>query len=241
MRYNNYLQFTNGSRNNFNNLLPPGSIGPYVPTADFETGLFSIFTAGNFGSDIAFWVDDDISVAGANANGGLGEAYLKFVNVGRFLKLPEYAMNLRVGQMELDIPFTQSKSIWISPYDIYAQANVGVVNPAFNQQFVNNSYTLAGFRPGHRVQRRTPHRRLQLLSCLHQPEHQRRWDRTRTRAVPTFRRRRAAITVAWASRRTPTSKTSTPALITASILRRTRKAATRFKLRDRAARAITPT
>ena len=132
LRYNNYLQFTSGSRNNFNNLTPPGTINPYVPTADFETGLFSIFTAGNFGGDIAFWVDDDISVSGANANGGLGEAYLKFVNVGRFLKLPEYAMNLRVGQMELDIPFTQSKSIWISPYDIYSQANAGVVNPAFN-------------------------------------------------------------------------------------------------------------
>ena len=148
LRYNNYLQFTSGSRNNFNNLLPPGSIGPYVPTADFETGLFSIFTAGNFGSDIAFWVDDDISVSGANANGGLGEAYLKFVNVGRFLKLPDYALNLRVGQVELDIPFTQSKSIWVSPYDIYTQANVGVVNPAFNQQFVNNSFTFAGSGQG---------------------------------------------------------------------------------------------
>ncbi|HEY4933880.1 MAG TPA: hypothetical protein VII23_20130 [Terriglobales bacterium] len=148
LRYNNYMQFTSGSRNNFNNLLPPGSIGPFVPTADFQTGLFSIFTAGNFGSDIAFWVDDDISVSGANANGGLGEAYLKFVNVGRFLKLPENVLNLRVGQMELDIPFTQSKSIWVSPYDIYTQANVGVVNPAFNQQFVNNSYTLAGAGQG---------------------------------------------------------------------------------------------
>jgi hypothetical protein len=148
LRYNNYMQFTSGSRNNFNTLLPPGSIGPFVPTADFETGLFSIFTAGNFGGGIAFWVDDDISVSGANANGGLGEAYLKFVNVGRFMKLPENALNLRVGQMELDLPFTQSKSIWISPYDIYSQANVGVVNPAFNQQFVNNSYTLAGAGQG---------------------------------------------------------------------------------------------
>ena len=126
-----------------------GTIGPYVPATDFETGLFSIFTAGNFGSDIAFWVDDDISVSGANANGGLGEAYLKFVNIGRFLKLPDYALNLRVGQVELEIPFTQSKSIWVSPYDIYTQANIGVVNPAFNQQFVNNSFTFAGSGQGH--------------------------------------------------------------------------------------------
>jgi len=155
LRYNNYLQFTGGSRNNFNALAPPGSVPTtpgvlptFVPLADFQTGLFSIFTAGNFGSDIAFWVDDDISVSGANANGGLGEAYLKFVNVGRLMKLPEHALNLRVGQVELDIPFTQSKSIWVSPYDIYSQANVGVVNPAFNQQFVNNAFTFAGSGQG---------------------------------------------------------------------------------------------
>ena len=30
--------------------------------------------------------------------------------------------------MELELPFTQSKSIWISPYDIYTQANIGAVN-----------------------------------------------------------------------------------------------------------------
>src|ERR1035441_3689884 len=148
LRYNNYFQYTGTSSSKFNQLLPPGTVPPFIPTTDFQTGFFSIFTAGNFGSDIAFWVDDDISVSGANANGGLGEAYLKFVNVGRFMKLPENALNLRVGQMELDLPFTQSKSIWISPYDIYSQANVGVVNPAFNQQFVNNSYTLAGAGQG---------------------------------------------------------------------------------------------
>ena len=98
LRYNNYLQFTGSNRNRYNNLLPPGTIGSFVPTADFQTGFFSIFTAGNFGSDIAFWVDDDISVSGANGNGGLGEAYLKFVNIGRLMKLPDYALNFRVGQ-----------------------------------------------------------------------------------------------------------------------------------------------
>jgi hypothetical protein len=148
LRYNNYFQYTSGTRNNFNNLAPPGSIGPYIPATDFETGFFSIFTAGNFGSDIAFWVDDDISVAGANANGGLGQAYLKFVNLGRLLKMPDHALNLRVGQVELEIPFTQALSIWASPYDIYTQANIGVVNPAFNQQFVNNAYTFAGSGKG---------------------------------------------------------------------------------------------
>jgi hypothetical protein len=146
LRYNQYFQYTSGSRNNLN---IPGNIGPYIPATDFETGFFSIFTAGNFGSDIAFWVDDDISVSGANANGGLGEAYLKFVNLGRLIpKLPPHVLNVRVGQVELEIPFTQAKSIWISPYDIYSQANIGVVNPAFNQQFVNNAFAFAGSGKG---------------------------------------------------------------------------------------------
>jgi hypothetical protein len=148
LRYNNFFQYTSSNRNQYSALLPAGTVAPYIPATDFQTGFFSIFTAGNFGSDIAFWVDDDISVSGANANGGLGEAYLKFVNIGRFLKLPDHALNLRVGQMELDIPFTQSKSIWVSPYDIYTQANVGVVNPAFNQQFVSNAFTFAGSGKG---------------------------------------------------------------------------------------------
>ena len=153
LRYNNYLHFT-GNRNNFNSLVPPGTVpvpsapNAFVPLADFETGLFSIFTAGNFGSDIAFWVDDDFSVSGANANGGLGEAYLKFVNISRLMKLPEHSLNLRIGQMELDIPFTQSKSIWVSPYDIYTQANIGNVNPAFSQQYINNNFSLAGSGQG---------------------------------------------------------------------------------------------
>jgi hypothetical protein len=147
LRYNNFLQFT-GNRNAFNSTTPSGTIAPFVPTADFETGLFSIFTAGNFGSDIAFWVDDDFSVSGANANGGLGEAYLKFVNISRLMKMPQHSLNLRIGQMELDIPFTQSKSIWVSPYDIYTQSNIGNVNPAFSQQFINNNFALAGSGQG---------------------------------------------------------------------------------------------
>jgi len=129
-------------------LAPAGTIAPYIPATDFQSGFFSIFTAGNFGSDMAFWVDDDLSVSGANGNGSLGQAYLKFVNIGRLFKMPENSLSFRVGQIELEIPFTQALSIWISPYDIYTQANVGVVNPAFNQQFINNAYTFAGSGKG---------------------------------------------------------------------------------------------
>jgi hypothetical protein len=148
LRYNQYFQYTGTSSSKFNQLLPPGTVTPFTPTTDFQAGFFSIFTAGNFGSDMAFWVDDDISVSGANANGALGEAYLKFVNVGRLMKLPPYFLSLRVGQIELDIPFTQAKSIWISPYDIYTQSNVGATNPAFPQQFVNNAFAFAGSGKG---------------------------------------------------------------------------------------------
>ena len=144
LRMNNYFQYTGTSSGKFASLTPAGTLPPFVPTTDFETGLFSIFTAGNFGSDIAFWVDDDISVAGANGSGGLGDGYLKFVNIGRLVKLPKNMLNLRVGQFELELPFTQARSIWISPYDIYSQANIGAMNSLIPlQQFVNNQFTMA--------------------------------------------------------------------------------------------------
>jgi hypothetical protein len=142
-RYTNYFQYTGSSSSNFAALTPPGSLPPIVPTTDFETGVFSLYTAGNFGSDIAFWVNDDLSVSAANSNGGLGDAYLKFVNISRFLKLPRNSLNLRAGQFELELPFTQARSIWTSPYDIYLQSNFGAVNSLFPQQFINNRYVLA--------------------------------------------------------------------------------------------------
>ena len=141
VRYNQYFQYTGSSKDNFNVVTPVGTLPAFVPSTDFEKGYFSIFCAGNFGSGIAFWVDDDISVSGANANGSLGEAYLKFVNIGSLFKLPQYALNLRVGQMELELPFTQAKSIWISPYDVYSQTAMNTMLPP--QQFVNNQFALA--------------------------------------------------------------------------------------------------
>lgn len=150
LRFNQFFQVTSSNRNNFNAQLAPGTVGPFIPQTDFQPGFFSIFTAGNFGSDIAFWVDDDISVSGANANGGLGDAYLRFVNVSRFLKMPTDSLTLKVGQFELDLPFTQARAYDISPYDIYTQANIGAVNPAYPQQNVNNGFTLAG--PGRGVE-----------------------------------------------------------------------------------------
>jgi hypothetical protein len=155
LRYNQFFQVTSPSANNYNSqvpLGPPGSVlGPNVPRTDFAPGFFSIFMAGNFGSGIAFWVDDDISVAGANANGGLGDGYLKFVNLGHVFKLPTDSFSLRVGQFELDLPFTGARSINLSPYDIYSEANVGVMNGLVSptiQQNVNNTFGMGGAAHG---------------------------------------------------------------------------------------------
>jgi hypothetical protein len=152
LRFNQFFQHTSGNANNYyagqNSGATPGTVlPPTIPTTDFEPGYFSIFTAGNFGSDIAFWVDDDLSVAGANANGSLGDAYLRFVNVSRFFKLPTDSLTLKVGQFELDLPFTQARAYDISPYDIYSQANIGanLVSPG-----VDNHITLAG--PGRGIE-----------------------------------------------------------------------------------------
>src|SRR6201998_3203360 len=144
LRYNQLFQVLSGNRHALNNQQPAGTVGPFIPRTDFQTGLFSIFTAGNFGSDIAFWVDDDISVGGSNGAGGLGDAYLKFVNVSRLLKLPKDSLSVRIGQFELDLPVTQARSYDLSPYDIYQEANIGAVNSMVAlQQNISNQFTFA--------------------------------------------------------------------------------------------------
>ncbi len=67
LRFNTFFQVVSTNRNNFNAQHPGDpTMQPFLPRTDFQPGLFSIFMAGNFGSDIAFWVDDDISVGGSN-------------------------------------------------------------------------------------------------------------------------------------------------------------------------------
>jgi hypothetical protein len=143
LRYNQFFQYTGSNRNQFDALATPGAAPGLVPATDFQAGFFSIFTAGNFGSGIAWWVDDDISVSGDNSAGALGDAYLKFVDIGRFVKLPKDSVSFRAGQFELDLPFTQARSINLSPYDIFQEANIGAAIPGAMQQNVGNQYTFA--------------------------------------------------------------------------------------------------
>ncbi len=141
LRYNHFFQVVSANRNNFNLQDTTGDPAnqQFIPRTDFQAGLFSIFMAGNFASDIAFWVDDDLSVGGSGGAGGLGDGYLKFVNLGRFFKLPTDALSLRVGQFELDLPFSQARSWNLSGWDIYDQPNIGAPGQAVNNGFAMSS------------------------------------------------------------------------------------------------------
>ena len=149
LRMNNFFQYTGPNVTRYNAFATAGTVPPVIPTTDFEAGFFSIFTAGNFGGDIAFWVDDDISVSGVNSAGGLGDGYLKFMNLSRLLKLPKDSLSVRFGQFELDLPFTQARSINLSPYDIYSESNIGAMNGLVSlQQNVSNQFVFAGAAKG---------------------------------------------------------------------------------------------
>jgi len=147
IRFNTFFQVVSKNRNDINaaGLANPGT---FIPRTDFQPGLFSIFMAGNFGSGIAFWVDDDLSVGGSGANGGLGDGYLKFVNLGRLFKFPTDSLSVRIGQFELDLPFSPARSHNLSGWDIFDEANVGAMNSLVPQQNVNNAFALSSAAQG---------------------------------------------------------------------------------------------
>ncbi|HLY61062.1 MAG TPA: hypothetical protein VKV95_09965 [Terriglobia bacterium] len=99
----------------------------FVPRSDlFTPNTFTVIAAGSFGPNMSFWIDDDISTGGSGADGGLGDGYLKFNDLGHYLGLPKDALNVRFGQFELDLPFTQARTINLSDYDIFDQtSNIG--------------------------------------------------------------------------------------------------------------------
>jgi hypothetical protein len=105
----------------------------FAPRTDlFAPNTFTIISAGSFGQNLSFWIDDDISVGAANADGGMGDGWLKYSDLGHGIGLPKNSLNVRFGQFELDLPFTQAKTIYLSPFDIYGEAAVagslGTVN-----------------------------------------------------------------------------------------------------------------
>ncbi|MBZ5528507.1 MAG: hypothetical protein LAN71_11480 [Acidobacteriia bacterium] len=97
----------------------------FTPRTDmFTPNTFTIISAGSFGQNISFWIDDDVSTGGSGADGGLGDGYLKFNDLGHYLKLPKDTLNVRFGQFELDLPFSEARSVYPSGYDIFDQMSV---------------------------------------------------------------------------------------------------------------------
>jgi len=114
---------------NYNSKIPFASTQGYVPRTDlFVPNTFTIISAGSFGPSLSFWIDNDISAGGADAAAGLGDGYLKVNDLGHYIGLPKDTINLRMGQFELDLPFTQARTLNLTNYDIYGQASIALVN-----------------------------------------------------------------------------------------------------------------
>ena len=101
----------------------PGPViatGGYIPRTDlFVPNTFTIISAGSFGPNLSFWIDDDISAGATGAGGGLGDGYLKYNDLGHIFHLPTNTLNVKFGQFELDLPFTQARTPYLSGYDVF--------------------------------------------------------------------------------------------------------------------------
>ncbi len=123
----------------------PFQAAAFVPQTDlFAPNTFTIIGAGSFGDNLAFWVDNDISTGGTGAGGGLGDGYLRYNDLGRFLHLPKNALNVRFGQFELDLPFTQARSIYPSSYDVFGETAVAPTSAPPGVVFTTNNPFMLG-------------------------------------------------------------------------------------------------
>jgi hypothetical protein len=125
----------------------------YVPkTTLFQPNTYTILAAGSFGPSLSFWIDNDLSAGGSGAAGGLGDGYLKANDfLGHYLHIPRNDLNVRFGQFELDLPFTQARTINLTGYSIFNETSY--VNPTGNGPLAGttaNPFTLAS--PQHGVE-----------------------------------------------------------------------------------------
>lgn len=123
-RYAGYLSYTSPQ--------PPAvtaAVGYVPPTDLFQPDTVTLLAAGSLGPSLSFWIDDDLSAGGSGADGGLGDGYIKANNLlGRMFHVPQNNLNVRFGQFELDLPFTQARSINLSDYSIFDET--AYVNPS---------------------------------------------------------------------------------------------------------------
>ena len=137
----------------YNSPQPPAvaSAVGYVPQTDlFQPNTYTIIAASSLGPSLEFWIDDDLAVGGSGAYGGMGDAYIKANNfVGYYLHVPRNDLNIRYGQFELDLPFTQARTINLSDYAIYDET--AYVNPTGNGPIAGttaNPFTFAAPQRG---------------------------------------------------------------------------------------------
>jgi hypothetical protein len=116
---------------------PPLQSTGFVPRTDlFAPNTFTVIAAGSLGQNLSFWIDDDLSSGGSGAQGGLGDGYLKYNDLGHVFGLPTNSLNVRFGQFELDLPFTQARTPYLSDFDVYDQANMAGPLGTTSNQFV---------------------------------------------------------------------------------------------------------
>ncbi len=126
----------------------------YLERTDlFVPNTFTIISAGSFGPNLSFWIDDDISAGGTGQGGGLGDAYLKYNDLGHYFHLPLNALNVRFGQFEVDLPFTNARTPYLTPFDIYQEPAIAQQNCVASPQPVpcqttNNQFVLGAPQRG---------------------------------------------------------------------------------------------
>ncbi len=136
----------------YNSKQPPAvtQTSGFVPRTDlFAPNTFTTIAAGTLGDSFSFWVDDDLSSGGSGAEGGLGDGYLRFNNLGHYIGLPQNALNLRFGQFELDLPFSQARTVNPTDYDVYDQAStagaLGTTNNPFDFGTDQRGFEIGGY------------------------------------------------------------------------------------------------
>ncbi|KAA6456269.1 hypothetical protein DYQ86_26090 [Acidobacteria bacterium AB60] len=114
----------------------------FVPRSTlFTPNTMTILAAGSLGPSLAFWIDDDLSTGGSGAAGGLGDGYIKANNAFSFLHVPQNDMNVRYGQFELDLPFTQARTINLTDYAIFDETATAATGTTANPMALPDGHT----------------------------------------------------------------------------------------------------
>ena len=80
--------------------------------------LFRLVSAGNLGSRVSYWIDDNYAIESEDTRRvGLDNAFVR-------VELVPDEIYVRAGRIELDLPFTQTRTAQLLRYEIYS-ANTG--------------------------------------------------------------------------------------------------------------------